>query len=856
MGIGDFGIGHGGSAYTYNTTEFLGNFSWNSVYFYGGTSPDISVQLNVVLSFIQSGVTYAYWIQDVAFLVTGPPGFAPELSFENNIWNLTVANHCLSNSAVSGANGTVYPVPGGSSCEGYYAASSTNQPGAYRQMPSPGDLSLLVRSYYAPNGTPEVAFEYWDGVTSWFVTYDNVVWPWATHITSDRNFVVDGNEYAPSGNFYDAELTIGGPGGGTTTAAKNLTLTGMELLYWNGFNFEAPQSAWNFGGNTQETTSNIQSIWNSATLGIPVTTQLNGTTLDATPSHVYDQTQVGYLDIPSTGVADGTVAVGSEDWQFVGGQAYLTLDPGLYPTWINSTGSAHDLGLCAITAGTTLTVSSTTGCTPIVSKPVGSPPGLDLGQSTVITASVVDSGSGGDTFAWSVSPVGLGCASSSNDSLPCHPTAPGTYEVNVTIRDSLGRSFSSPDLSFVVDVDPIVGTPVPSRATVETGALVSFSAATTGGAPPFNFAWSGLPGPCTRVNSSDPTCRPVFVGNYSVSVIATDANSFSATSGVIEFPVTQGPTISVSSDRRSSSVDAGQGFSLTATAANGSGGYTYQWTGIPGGCSSPYASNASLSCDANTSGTYFITATVTDSNGGTATSAPLYLEIDPELGVALTVARPTIDLGVVTTLIASVYLGSGGVSYLWKSLPPGCTSVDNRTLNCVPTATGPYIVDVNVTDSNGENASAQTVLTIVPDPVLTLTTSSLTILEGASTTFDVSVGGGVGPMSYVFTGLPAGCSAPVAESSSGFFFSCTPSVTGSFTVRLSVVDSQNLSATSSIVLTVSPSFLGLPAVEGLFLVGVPIGLAVALGVILAVRRRRRARGREPPVRIGQLGPLP
>src|SRR5208282_3026080 len=173
MGIGDFGIGLDDSAYSYSTTQFLGNFSWQKLTLSGSGGTSFSDQLNVVLQFEQGGTTYAYWIQDVAFMDSA----SGELSFENNIWNFSDNSECLSNSGVSG-NGTVYAYSG---CVGYYAVGSTTQPGASRVMPSPGNFQLLVRSYLSSGGVPEVAFEYRDGVTSWYVTYENVVWPWAGH---------------------------------------------------------------------------------------------------------------------------------------------------------------------------------------------------------------------------------------------------------------------------------------------------------------------------------------------------------------------------------------------------------------------------------------------------------------------------------------------------------------------------------------------------------------------------------------------------------------------------------------------------------------------------------------------------
>ncbi len=152
MGIGDFGVGMGGKPYTYNTTEFLGNFSWQSLNMLESGNAYFSDQLNVVLQFVQGGTTYAYWIQDVAFMDSS----TGELTFENNIWNFTTGSYCLSNTALSG-NGTVYAISG---CEGFYAVGAYSQPGADKFMPSPGDFSLLVRSYLSGGGLPEVAFEY------------------------------------------------------------------------------------------------------------------------------------------------------------------------------------------------------------------------------------------------------------------------------------------------------------------------------------------------------------------------------------------------------------------------------------------------------------------------------------------------------------------------------------------------------------------------------------------------------------------------------------------------------------------------------------------------------------------------
>ena len=65
MGIADFGIGHNGNPYSYNSSEFLGNFTWQSLDLQKGGVSEFSIQLNVVLEFVQHGTMDLYWVQDV-----------------------------------------------------------------------------------------------------------------------------------------------------------------------------------------------------------------------------------------------------------------------------------------------------------------------------------------------------------------------------------------------------------------------------------------------------------------------------------------------------------------------------------------------------------------------------------------------------------------------------------------------------------------------------------------------------------------------------------------------------------------------------------------------------------------------
>ncbi len=801
MGIGDFGVGADDQPYTYNTTEFLGNFSWQHLNLNGGSGTSFTDQLNVVLQFVRDGTTYAYWIQDVAFMDSSDN----DLGFENNIWNFSSSSACLDNSGVQG-NGTVYEYSG---CEGYYAVSpASSLPGASLLMPNPGDFGLLVRSYVTSAGLPAVAFEYWDGVTSWYVTYDNVVFPWAKGFSSDNGFVVDGSEYNPLGLYYDAELTIGGPGGGSNTSAQATTDASSRLLYWNGHNFEAPPSVWNFGSNTAEAVENLQSYFGHDASGWPYTIQLNGTARNATPAQAYNQNEVGTLQVSDSASSSGTLAVLHDDYPFVDGLAQVTVVGGTYPIWVNASGSHTALGTCTVTPGATTYATVTAGCAPWVGTPTASPASIDLGQSVTFNTTVLDSGSGGDTFVWSTSPSGLGCTASTSETLACTPTATGTYHVQVTMTDSEDASNESGILSFVVDSDPTVATPTASPTSVETGESVTFTASPSGGATPYSYTWHDLPGTCSGTTGATPTCRPTSAGEFSVSVTVKDANGESTTSSTLDFTATPGPSVATPTAAPSASRDLGQSLTLSAVASGGTGALSYSWKDLPTGCAS--ADSASLNCTPTASGTFAVSVDVTDADDATADSSALSVVIEPAVAVTgVTLSRASADVGQAWSATASGVTGGSGVyTYSWSGLPAGCASANASVVSCAPSAAASGTVSVVVVDSNGGNDSARASYVVDSDPSLTGLVASRPGADlGQSVNFSAEgLAGGSGGFSYSWSGLPSGCATADAAT-----VECTPDAIGSSSVLVTVTDSNGVSANASLSFTTYPVLSAAPS---------------------------------------------
>ncbi len=198
-------------------------------------------------------------------------------------------------------------------------------------------------------------------------------------------------------------------------------------------------------------------------------------------------------------------------------------------------------------------------------------------------------------------------------------------------------------------------------------------------------------------------------------------------------------------------------------------------------------------------------------------------------------ATGAIDLGGSLVLSVSPMGGAPPYGYDWLGLPSGCPSSNASELACEPTATGEFSVQVNVTDSQGGHAlSPSLAVEVAADPVIasgSLSTRSL--YEGDTVTMAVTVGGGLPPFTYRWTGLPSDCSTANAST-----LSCAPLSSGAVRVTVEATDSVGRSANATFAFTVVPALYGVPWVE-IVLGAVAAGLALALliGTVVFLTRR-------------------
>jgi|GEM_PF-5069794 len=334
MGVADYGLDQSGNGYNYTTSEWVGTFDPVGFGAYNGTlgsdAYSASIQLNAMVVFEVSGITYVYWTQNVATIDSQ----TMMVSFSNNVWNASDFNTSMYTSSITG-NGQVYTSSTGVGFYEYgYGISvplSTNYPIVFRMQVG------------ATNGEPSVAFGFTvNNQTP--VTYDTVAFPFA-HSPFEYGplYLVDGRTYTPSGLFFDAELIMGGPGNGASTIADDTLDTEMTIQYVNGHNLETPANEFNYGSDTAETISGVvdQSV---PTGDVDVATQTYGA---GSLVQLYDVSGLVRLNISGPGLNSGTVLLNSSSYggtvvgAFYGGEWTDTVLPYYYSLTVVSGGLSY-----------------------------------------------------------------------------------------------------------------------------------------------------------------------------------------------------------------------------------------------------------------------------------------------------------------------------------------------------------------------------------------------------------------------------------------------------------------------------------------------------------------------------------
>jgi len=278
---------------------------------------------------------------------------------------------------------------------------------------------------------------------------------------------------------------------------------------------------------------------------------------------------------------------------------------------------------------------------------------LDEGQTIEFAAS--PSGGVGDlSLAYYNLPTG--CESANSTNLACSPATSGTYQATVTVTDSNGFTISSSPVTITVNPDPTANI-IASPPSIDLGQTFAITLLVHGGTGPFSYSFTMLPPGCGTSTSSELSCTPSALGNYTVEGFVSDATGQTS---IGYLSVTVNSVIRISTFTTSpESVDSGQEVTLAVSTTGGAGPLTYSYSDLPMGCSS--TDSPILHCTPSTSGTYLVKATVTDHAGKNATSS-LNITVLPAKVIGPSSNQAELLVGVIITSLIAIGVMITGLS--------------------------------------------------------------------------------------------------------------------------------------------------------------------------------------------------
>lgn len=421
---------------------------------------------------------------------------------------------------------------------------------------------------------------------------------------------------------------------------------------------------------------------------------------------------------------------------------------------------------------------------------------ISLSQFVITTASLPNetanapysvtlAASGGlASYSWAATGLPLGLNISPSGAISGASAAVGTYTVNLTVTDS-NKAFAQKSLSLTVLPDPAISTvtpnPFPGGQLTVNGAnftntmLVLFN----GTAIQTTFVSAG------QLTAAVPASLMSLVSSTTALITVQTTDNYTTPPYTLNLNPVNITTASLPAET------ANAPYSVAVTASGGVSPYTWSATGLPLGLTISAA--GAISGASASAGSFTVTLTATDSTGATARrSLPLTVLPDP----AITSVTPNPFPGGRLTVSGTNFTTTMVVLFNGTALQTFSANAGQLTATPPPTL---------VTGATAQIA-VQTVDNYVSPPyaltlsLVTISTASLpTETANAPYSVPLAASGGTSPYTWVATGLPSGMTVSAAGVITGASASA-----GSFTVNATVTDSNGVTASKALSLTVAP----------------------------------------------------
>ncbi len=482
--------------------------------------------------------------------------------------------------------------------------------------------------------------------------------------------------------------TINEPGGPMTTLSSNSPVCiGMDIEIMSNTTGGTSPYSYTWSGPDDYTSTHENPIISNATLNMTGTYSLNiidnagcmtNKTIDIDVI-ICDQMEIMCEGVnPSAcGAADG----------MVGTMVSNGVEPITY-LWSNGeTGASITMvghGSYAVTISDA--TGQTANCSFILEDPNGPMIDLSVNEPICIGDDIeLFSNPMGGTFPYTFLWTGpSGFSSTDEDPIISSATLDMSGSYTLSLSDASGCLVSeNVDLSVINCSGPMVSCMAmnPSECGMQNG---SICLDITGGVEPYTFAWSN--------GSLENKLTDLGPGEYSVTI--TDSNGDQSNcSSILTAP--NGPTVIASG---MSPVCVGQNFMLKAEAMNGTGFYSFVWSG-PAGFSSSHEDPIIMNAMLNQTGSYTLEVT-DDASCYAVASVDILVENCSVLEIDCDPEDPTTCAPFNGSIMTSVRGGTPPYSYLWSN--------GEITPNIMDLEPGQYTV--TITDALNESANCSSTI--------------------------------------------------------------------------------------------------------------------------------------------------
>jgi dienelactone hydrolase len=338
---------------------------------------------------------------------------------------------------------------------------------------------------------------------------------------------------------------------------------------------------------------------------------------------------------------------------------------------------------------------------------------------------------------------------------------PGTYTLTATDANNCPSTYN---VTVTTTVSTITATSVVTNNLCSATSLGSITVTPTLGTSPYTYFWNGS----TNITN---TRSNLAAGSY--TCIVTDA--FGCTYNSVNTVSNTGTLSSSATSTNVNCFGASTG-SVTALAVNGTGPYTYSWTGYP---------NTTSTLANLPAGTYI--CTITDNNGCSTSINKIVTQPINQINVTGTITN-----SICTSSTGGITINStGGTSpytYLWNN--------GQQTANLINVTSGNY--SLTVTDQNN---CTQLYPVIIGTSNSNLTATSINVSNNcsASATGSATILPtlGTSPYTFVWSGSVITTGTRTGLTSGSYYCTVADANGCTFPISVSITNSNTLSSTAT-----------------------------------------------------------